>query len=149
MKDLEQFKLEEGALKEYTYSILSFGVTETLVKYRKENGISQKELAKLLGVSQARISKIEAGNNLSLKMLCDINEKLETKEYSFILTALDNMKKRAEALYNKSYYIEIPNLKLDIKWENKNIEYNTIINKELPDISNNDCTIYYGTQFVA
>lgn len=99
----DKIKLKEGALKEYTYSVLSFAVTETLVNYRKEKGISQKEFAKILGVSQARISKIEAGNNITLKMLCDINDKLETKDYSFILSVLDNMKKRAEVLYNKSY----------------------------------------------
>lgn len=100
---LAKTKLEGGALKEYTYAVLSFGVTETLLNYRKENGVSQKELAKILGVSQARISKIESGNNITLKMLCDINDKLETKDYSFILSVLENMKKRTEILYNKSY----------------------------------------------
>ncbi len=127
MNSFNQIKLEEGALKEYTYSVLSFAVTETLVNYRKENGVSQKEMAKILGVSQARISKIEAGNNITLKMLCDINDKLETKEYSFILSALENMKKRAEVLYNKSYYIEVTeedNTKIEIV--NNNIEHHYI-----------------------
>lgn len=127
MNSFDQIKLKEGALKEYTYSVLSFAVTETLVNYRKENGVNQKELAKILGVSQARISKIEAGNNITLKMLCDINDKLETKDYSFILSVLDNMKKRAEVLYNKSYYIEITeedNTKIEIA--DNNIEYHYI-----------------------
>ena len=129
--------------------MLSFAVTETLVKYRKKNNINQKELAKILGVSQARISKIEAGNNLSLKMLCDINDKLETNNYSFIIDALDNMRKRAEALYNKSYYIEIHNEQIEPEWEKQNIEYSTVITKDMVEPLTNECSIYYEASFVA
>lgn len=42
---------------------------------RKENGLSQKEVAKLLGISDVSISKIESGlnnpSNQTVKMFCD------------------------------------------------------------------------------
>ena len=99
--------LEEGALKDYTYDMLSFAVSETIVNYRKKNNLTQKQFATVLGMSQERVSRLEYGINISLKNLCEINEKLENKDYSFILDVIFNMKRRAEALFNKSYYINV------------------------------------------
>ena len=54
------FKLEE----------LLYDLTETIYERMKQKGISQRELAKRLGVSDAYISKILKGNeNISLKTL--------------------------------------------------------------------------------
>ncbi|OOC42156.1 helix-turn-helix domain-containing protein [Thermosipho sp. 1074] len=48
-----------------------------LLVYRKQHGLTQKELAEKLGMSQAMVSKIESGlKNLSIKTLAKIAAKL-------------------------------------------------------------------------
>lgn len=122
--DLEKMKadneikieLEEGALTEYTYVMLRTTVAQTIIKYRKRMGYTQKDLAKLLNISQARIAKLENGINITLKTLCDINEKLETKEYSFILEVINNMQTIAKKMRKENYYIEINKVLNNINW---------------------------------
>lgn len=48
-----------------------------LLAYRKEHNLTQKELAKKLGISQSMLSKIETGDkNISIKVLAKIIAKL-------------------------------------------------------------------------
>lgn len=48
-----------------------------LVNYRIENQLNQKQLARVLGVTQPMISQYEAGtNNISINRLCEICEKI-------------------------------------------------------------------------
>lgn len=47
-----------------------------LLAYRKEHGLTQAELAKKLGISQAMVSKIEGGKNISIKVLAKVVAKL-------------------------------------------------------------------------
>ena len=46
-----------------------FAVAEALVKARSEAGMTQGDVAALLGVKQPAVARIEAGKNVSLKTL--------------------------------------------------------------------------------
>lgn len=46
-----------------------FAVAEALVKARSEAGMTQADVAALLGVKQPAVARIEAGKNVSLKTL--------------------------------------------------------------------------------
>ena len=60
----QEFKTEYEALEP------GFSVIQALINARKTTGISQKQLAKLTGIHQADISKLENGSaNPSLKTL--------------------------------------------------------------------------------
>lgn len=62
--DDQEFKTEYEALEP------EFAVIQALIDARKATGISQKQLAKLTGIHQADISKLENGSaNPSLKTL--------------------------------------------------------------------------------
>lgn len=52
-------------------------VGEMLTSLRKEEGITQAELAEQLGVSQARISQIENEGPATVKQLCEYMNALE------------------------------------------------------------------------
>jgi len=47
-----------------------------LMAYRKEHNLTQKDLAEKLGISQAMVSKIERGKNVSIRVLSRIVSKL-------------------------------------------------------------------------
>lgn len=47
-----------------------------LLAYRKEHGLTRAELAKELGMSQAMVSKIEGGKNISIKVPAKVVAKL-------------------------------------------------------------------------
>ena len=47
-----------------------------LMAYRKQHGLTQKDLAEKLGISQSMVSKIERGKNISIKVLSKIASKL-------------------------------------------------------------------------
>lgn len=57
---------------------LSCHITNTLMKIRRDRNMTQKELGKILGVSNKTISNWECGCfNFNLKQLCLISSKLE------------------------------------------------------------------------
>ena len=72
------------ATKNY-YDIL-YNISTTIFEKRIELDMSQKDLAKFLGVSQAMISKYESGDyNFTIETLCKISEKLELQpSFSFV-----------------------------------------------------------------
>ena len=60
---------------EYEQILLS--ISKTIAKYRRDNILTQKELAKILGINQVMISKLERGNyNPTVKLLYNISRKL-------------------------------------------------------------------------
>ena len=62
------------------YFDINYTISKFLVDFRVENKLTQKQLAKKLGVSQVMISKYENGDyNFSLKKICDIAEVLDAK----------------------------------------------------------------------
>ncbi|MDY0404665.1 helix-turn-helix transcriptional regulator [Virgibacillus sp. 179-BFC.A HS] len=61
-------------------------IAKAIIEYRKEQGITQKQLAEKLGVSISYISKIEAPNSekgFSLEILFDISEELDVPVSNF------------------------------------------------------------------
>lgn len=74
---LDSFVFEESKALE-TYYDINYNISKFLVEYRHENGMTQHDLAKALGVSQVMISKYENGDyNFTLKKLCKISELLD------------------------------------------------------------------------
>lgn len=73
------FKLFDGVLNEeeiYVSDLLS-DISNTIIKYRLELGMNQKEFASLLGVSQAMVSKWESEQyNFTIETLAKICRKL-------------------------------------------------------------------------
>ena len=76
--ELLKKKYGVGATKEEEiYLNVLAAVAGALLEYRKRYKLSQQQLAKKLGTSQAMVSKIETGSvNLSLKVLARIASKL-------------------------------------------------------------------------
>lgn len=55
-------------------------ISGEIMAYRKENNLTQEQLAKKLGISQEMVSRIESGKeNLSLRRLVEISLKLGGK----------------------------------------------------------------------
>ena len=74
---LEKLTSEMSASKLYYYDIL-YTLSTTVLENRLKREMTQKVFAKLLGVSQAMISKYESGDyNFTVKQICKICEKLD------------------------------------------------------------------------
>lgn len=70
----EQFKNPE-IKKEYDRLAPEYEIISAMITARKEMGISQSELAKLIGTDQSRISKLERGTlNPSLDFIKRVAE---------------------------------------------------------------------------
>ncbi len=101
------FKLEE----------LLYDLTETIYERMKQKGISQRELAKRLGVSDAYISKILKGNeNISLKTLLKLALALGLN-VEIKMQPIEQMsfRKTEESTSNRSWQevIDFPKYKFD------------------------------------
>ena len=88
------------------YEQLLLSISKSLIKYRKENKLTQKDLAQILDMNQVMISKLEKGNyNPTIKMLHTISRKLTESSDLFI----DMLKDMITSLYkskNISYTIQ-------------------------------------------
>jgi transcriptional regulator with XRE-family HTH domain len=57
-----------------------YEISTKIYDYRMENGLSQKKLAEILGVTQAMVSKLESGEyNYTIEQLWKITKKLGWK----------------------------------------------------------------------
>lgn len=66
---VEQMKNAEFK-KEYDALEPEFAIIQAMIDARKNNGLTQKELAKITGINQADISRLENGNaNPSIRTL--------------------------------------------------------------------------------
>jgi len=66
--------------KEYDRLAPEYEIISAMITARKEMGISQSELAKLIGTDQSRISKLERGNlNPSLDFMKRVAEAMGKK----------------------------------------------------------------------
>ena len=62
-----------------------FTISKAIINYRKENHLTQKELAKKLKVNQTMISKLESGDyNPTFKTIYNISRKLKNSSKMFI-----------------------------------------------------------------
>lgn len=63
MQDDPEYAREYDALEE------EFGVIRKMIQARKRAGMSQADVARVMGISQPRVAKIESGGNISLEIL--------------------------------------------------------------------------------
>ncbi len=69
------------------YEEILFEISKCIKKYRNENNLTQKQLAKILGFDQVMVSKLESGNyNPTFKQLHKISRKLTNSTELFIET---------------------------------------------------------------
>lgn len=83
-----------------------YAISESIVAYRKNNNLSQKELANKLNVNQTMISKLESGTyNPTFIKVHEICRELTNSKDMFI-QILDNIKKAIKRVTEKSYETE-------------------------------------------
>ena len=89
---------------EYEQILLS--ISKTIAKYRNDNKLTQKELAKILENNQVMISKLERGNyNPTIKLLYTISRKL-TKSSDLFINMLKEIITNLYKSKNVSYTIQ-------------------------------------------
>lgn len=99
-------EIDEQLLENVDYNDMLFCVSKTLVDYRNHFNYTQEDIAKELNMSQVMVSKIESGkNNLSLKVLVKIWNKLSRKDYNFSAILLNRMLKKAKENYDIKYNV--------------------------------------------
>ena len=104
------------------YEEILFEISESIKKYRKENNLTQKQLAKILEFDQVMISKLESGNyNPTFKQLHKISRKL-TNSADLFIKALQNIIDNISHMYKLDYSVTVKDKKYTNKKEN-NIIY--------------------------
>jgi transcriptional regulator with XRE-family HTH domain len=104
------------------YEEILFEISNSLKKYRKENNLTQKQLAELLEFDQVMISKLESGNyNPTFKQLHKISRKL-TNSAGLFVNVLENIIDNINQMYKTTYKLTIKKEKYNKKEEN-NIIY--------------------------
>ncbi len=81
---------------------------ENMKNVRKDRGLTQRELARRMGTSQARVSSIETGLNVSLKLaqryadclMCDVSE-LRTPDEATVTFKVSELPAEVLALLKK------------------------------------------------
>lgn len=80
-----------------------YAISENLVIYRKNNNLSQKELAQRLNVNQTMISKLESGKyNPTILKVHELSRKLENSSNIFI-QILESIIKDVKRVTEKKY----------------------------------------------
>ena len=86
------------------YEDILFEISKVIIKYRKENNLTQKALAEILTVNQVMISKLESGNyNPTFKQIHKISRKLTNSANLFTMVLqniIDNMKLKYSIIYD-------------------------------------------------
>lgn len=103
------------------YEEILFEISKSLKKYRQENNLTQKQLAKLLEFDQVMISKLESGSyNPTFKQLHKISRKL-TNSASLLVNVLENIIDNLNQMYKTTYEVTIKNEKYNKSKEISNI----------------------------
>ena len=77
---LNELGIEESPENISMFYDISYEISSSIVTYRIEHGLNQKELGSILDCNQTMISKLESGSyNFSIKTLCDVFAKLDKK----------------------------------------------------------------------
>lgn len=84
-----------------------YTISESFIKYRQENNMTQGDLAKKLKVNQSMISKLESGNyNPTFKIIHKLTRTLSNSTEMFI-KILENMIKNIKKVTDIDYSIKI------------------------------------------
>ncbi len=71
---------DEETKQEFELSNILVDIACKIINYRLDNGITQKDLAEKLNITQAMVSKLESGEyNPSVEFLFKISKKLDWK----------------------------------------------------------------------
>lgn len=96
---------EIDAVLEFEEILLS--ISETIIQYRKENNLTQKQLAELLECKQEMISKLESGeNNPTFKTIHKISRQIDNSS-DFFETVLKNIIEKLQNIPIKTYNTSI------------------------------------------
>lgn len=89
-----------------------FAISEKVIKYRKENNLTQKQLAEKLKVNQTMISKLERGDyNPTFKQIYNMSRKL-TNSSDLFVDILKNIEEKIKKISTHNYKIEIDSEKI-------------------------------------
>lgn len=141
----------EGEILSISNYIQILGLISDEIKdYRAEFNLTQKDLAEVLDVNQAMVSKLEKGlYNPSIKFLTKLWNTLDTKSYnvaSSMINKISNIVKESyELKYNNSRYENVTmirkydlssniNIEEDFEYSNMGISFNKEI--EVRDYKN-------------
>lgn len=69
----------EIAREKFDAEVQSFLIGEAIKKARQSKMLTQEDLAKLLGVQRAHISKIESGRNITFATICRVFKAMDIK----------------------------------------------------------------------
>lgn len=111
------------------YEEILLCISKRIYAYRKENNMTQNDLAKLLNVKQEMISKLESGHyNPTFKLIHDISKKIDNTNNLFIqilqdiINSINNMYvDNYSYKANKTNYHGCNNIQCDIKYTYKEI----------------------------
>ena len=116
---------------EYEQILLS--ISKSIMQYRKDNNLTQSELANMLGVKQEMISKLERGNyNPTIKMLHHFSRKL-TKSFNLYVNILRDMISslyKGKNIFYRSIYTEYEIIDYNCNKKEDNITYLYVNSKE-------------------
>lgn len=83
-----------------------FAISESIINYRKEHNLTQKDLAKILKVNQTMISKLESGDyNPTFKNIYNISMALNNSSDMFV-DILNNIRIKINNISTNKYNIE-------------------------------------------
>lgn len=82
----DQLLKQPGLREEYDKLQPEFAFVEAMLKARKQNGLTQEQLAQRLGTKQSAIARIESGRtNPTLRMMAKLAKELGTRlEIKFV-----------------------------------------------------------------
>lgn len=126
------------------YEEVLFAISESIIKYRKENNLTQKDLAKILNKNQTMISKLESGDyNPTFKQIYNLSWKL-TNSSDLFMEILKNIEGKIKNIISQEYMTEIK-FKGNINYyinrnENSNVISLTYNSKIGGILYNEECT---------
>ncbi|MDD4902752.1 MAG: helix-turn-helix transcriptional regulator [Patescibacteria group bacterium] len=128
----EKLLKQESFRKELEKEDLAFEIAESIIDARIDKGVTQEELAKMIGTKQPAIARIENGNDLpSLNQLQKITKALGYKLKVKIQDPLAAKYNTAANFY--IHLFQVPDVQ---KTETKTITNDNVINKKIERINN-------------
>lgn len=96
--DLLEKVSDDNDKEEYGLYDIYYSISTKIFDYRMEKGLSQKQLAEILGITQAMVSKLESGEyNPTVEQLWKVSKKLG---WNFKVVLEDNEAKTTQVWDN-------------------------------------------------